>query len=71
MEHAGYEVDFLSTDLLTHTPSREPQRFQKKGEVNNNNEDVVDGNKTRKGNKSQTYLISLLPFLTLPSIYKL
>ncbi|XP_078345350.1 uncharacterized protein LOC144630857 isoform X14 [Oculina patagonica] len=35
-------------DLLTHTPSPETQRYPKKGgEVNNNNQDIVDGNKTR------------------------
>lgn len=32
-------------DLLTHTPSPEPQRYEKKAEQNNH--DSVDGNKTR------------------------
>lgn len=52
--HAVYEADFLPTDLLTHTPSPEPQRYQKKGGEVNNNVDIVDGNKTRerKGNES-------------------
>ena len=48
--HSVNEVEFLLLDLLTHMPSPEPQRYQKKADQNNH--DSVDGNKTRdrKGN---------------------
>ena len=42
--------DFLLADLLTHTPSPDPTRYQKKADQKNH--DSVDGNKTgdKKGN---------------------
>lgn len=52
-------MDILVTDLLTmeaHTPSPEPQRYQKKG-GDWYNQDNLDGSKTRdrKGNTSKLF----------------
>ena len=54
-------VDIVLTDLLSHTPSPEPRRSEKKTD----NQDHVDGDKSkgRKGKFSLAFYFFFLPSL--------